>query len=333
MQAWSREERLMDEALAEAGKGRGRTHPNPVVGAVVVSHGEVVAHGHHEKAGGPHAEAAALAAAGERARGGELYVTLEPCNHQGRTPPCTEAIVAAGIRRVVVGSDDPNPLVNGRGFARLRRAGIEVVTGVLRAECDAANEGWFKFITKGVPWVVLKAAVTLDGKLATAADDSKWVTGEAARERVQLWRDQLDAVLVGAGTVRADDPRLTVRTPGGRNPVRVVLGKIPPQARMLREPGETLSLEGEIRHVLKKLGVRGLTSVLVEGGANVHGQFLATKRWDELRLFIAPKIVGASGKSWAGFPGADSMARALQLDVRTVEQLGPDLLVIARPAP
>jgi diaminohydroxyphosphoribosylaminopyrimidine deaminase/5-amino-6-(5-phosphoribosylamino)uracil reductase len=332
MQAWSREERLMADALAEAEKGRGRTHPNPIVGAVIVSHGAVVAQGHHQRAGGPHAEVAALAAAGDRARGAEIYVTLEPCNHHGKTPPCTEALIAAGVRRVVVGSMDPNPLVNGRGVQRLRDAGIEVVTGVLEDECDAANEGWFKFITTGVPWVVLKAAVTLDGKLATRSGDSKWVTGEAARARVHQWRDQLDAVLVGTGTVRKDDPQLTVRgVPDGRNPVRVVLGDIPAGARILREPGETLSLKGSVRAVLAELAGRGLTTVLVEGGADVHGRFLRENLWDELRLFVAPRIAGNDGLSWAGLPSPVHMSDALRLDLRKVEHLGDDLLLHARP--
>src|SRR3954463_13685125 len=202
-------------ALAEAEKGRGRTHPNPVGGAVVVKGGRILARGHHEKAGRPHAEVNALRQAGSRARGADLYVTLEPCNHVGRTPPCTEAVIAAGVRRVFFGSTDPNPRVEGHGAARLRKAGIEVRAGVLRAGCDASNEIWFKFIQRGLPWVVLKAAITLDGKLATKRGDSRWISGEESRRLVHRWRDQLDAVLVGAGTVRADDPQLTVRAVRG----------------------------------------------------------------------------------------------------------------------
>src|SRR2546423_14016017 len=198
-------------ALAEAEKGRGRTHPNPAVGAVVVRGGGVVSRGHHEKAGLPHAEVNALRAAGRSARGADLYVTLEPCNHQGRTPPCTEALIAAGVRRVFFGSADPNPLVDGHGGRRLRRAGGEVHAGILRAPCDASNEPRFQFITTGLPWVVLKAASTLDGKLAARTGDSKWISSEPSRRLVHHWRNELDAVLVGAGTVRADNPRLTVR--------------------------------------------------------------------------------------------------------------------------
>src|SRR3954463_10073202 len=228
----------MLEALAEAERGRGRTHPNPIVGALVVSRGRVIARGHHQRAGGPHAEVVALEKAGSRARGATLYVTLEPCNHHGRTPPCTDAILASGVRRVVVGSIDPNPLVHGRGIRRMRAEGLEVALGVLRAECDRANEQWFKFITRKLPWVALKAAVTLDGKLATRSGDSRWVTGPVARGRVHELRDRLDAVLVGIGTALADDPRLTARGPGQRDPVRIVvdpLGRLPPGSRLLRQ--------------------------------------------------------------------------------------------------
>jgi diaminohydroxyphosphoribosylaminopyrimidine deaminase / 5-amino-6-(5-phosphoribosylamino)uracil reductase len=319
-------EDFMRLALAEAEKGRGRTHPNPAVGAVVVGGGRVIGRGHHRKAGLPHAEVNALRAAGARARGADVYVTLEPCNHQGRTPPCTDALIAAGVRRVFFGSADPNPLVDGHGARRLRRAGIEVHSGILRAQCDAANEAWFKFITTGLPWVVLKAAVTLDGKLAAAARDSKWISSTASRRLVHRWRNELDAVLVGAGTVRADDPRLTVRgVPGGRNPLRVVLGAVPRRARLLREPGETISERGALPPVLRRLGDRGITTVLVEGGATVHGAFLETGLWDELRLFIAPKIFGADALSWAG------RTRAVEVQLRTVERIGPDVLVICRP--
>jgi diaminohydroxyphosphoribosylaminopyrimidine deaminase/5-amino-6-(5-phosphoribosylamino)uracil reductase len=348
-------EDFMRLALAEAEKGRGRTHPNPVVGAVVVRNGRVVARGHHEKAGLPHAEVNALRSAGAKARGADLYVTLEPCNHTGRTPPCTEAILAAGVRRVFFGSPDPNPLVDGHGGRRLARAGVEVHGGVLRKECDRSNEGWIKFIITGLPWVVLKAAVTLDGKLAGGHGPSARssgglrhashvapsarssgglrhasqvgpISGPKARALVHEWRDQLDAILVGAGTVRADDPRLTVRgIKSGRNPVRVVLGMPPPGARLLRERGETVVAKGPLKSVLRDLAKRGLTSVLVEGGARVHGEFLRTGLWDELRLFIAPKIFGAGALSWAG------LDEARDLDLRTVERIGDDVLLTLRP--
>jgi diaminohydroxyphosphoribosylaminopyrimidine deaminase/5-amino-6-(5-phosphoribosylamino)uracil reductase len=240
----------MTRALAEAELGRGRTHPNPIVGALVVSGGKVIAAGHHQKAGGPHAEVAALSKAGERARGADLYVTLEPCDHYGRTPPCTETIVASGIRRVLIGSVDPNPLVHGRGIRRLRAGGIQVEVGVLESACAAANEMWFKFITRKLPWVALKAAVTLDGKLASSSGDSRWVSGATSRVLAHVLRDELDAVLIGIGTALRDDPRLTVRLPPAgksragarhgppRDPVRVVVdsqARLPPTARMLRQ--------------------------------------------------------------------------------------------------
>src|SRR4051794_25917309 len=293
----------MRDALAEAERGRGRTHPNPIVGSLVVAGGRVIARGHHERAGGPHAEVVALRKAGARARGADLYVTLEPCNHHGRTPPCTEAVLAAGIRRVFVGSVDPNPLVHGRGIRRMRAAGVRVEVGVLGGECDRANEQWFKFITRKMPWVVLKAAITLDGKLATPSGDSRWVTGPTARARVHELRDRLDAVLVGIGTVLADDPRLTARGPGQRDPVRIVVdpqARVPPDSRVLqRSAAETIvavtlaapgkrvralerrgaavircrhDREGRIvlRDLLLRLAGRGLTTVLVEGGARIH---------------------------------------------------------------
>lgn len=319
-------EGFMRLALREAEKGRGRTHPNPVVGAVVVKGGKAVARGHHQQAGLPHAEVNALRKAGARARGADVYVTLEPCNHHGRTPPCTEAIIEAGVRRVFFGSRDPNPRVDGHGARRLRRAGLEVHEGVLRAECDASNEPWFKFVTRGLPWVVLKAAVTLDGKLAARTPGLRWISGPDSRALVHRWRNQLDAVLVGAGTVRSDDPLLTVRgIPGGRNPVRVVLGQPPEKARLLKAPGETVVARGPLRTVLRGLARRGLTSVLVEGGAKVHGDFLRTGLWDELRLFIAPQIFGSRALSWAGLDGERRMA------LRAVEQIGSDVLLYCRP--
>jgi diaminohydroxyphosphoribosylaminopyrimidine deaminase/5-amino-6-(5-phosphoribosylamino)uracil reductase len=314
-------------ALAEAEKGRGRTHPNPAVGALVVRQGKVIARGHHEKAGLPHAEVNALGAAGERARGADVYVTLEPCNHLGRTPPCTQALIAAGVRRVFYGSRDPNPLVEGHGADRLRRARVEVRGGILEEDCDRSNEAWFKFITRGLPWVVLKAAITLDGKLALRPGRPSTISSLASQRLVHRWRDGLDAVMVGAGTVRADDPRLTVRgVPGGRNPLRVVLGTIPRRARMRRQPGETLAESGPLRAVLRRLARRGITSVLVEGGAAVHGEFLKTGLWDELRLFVAPKIFGKGALSWAGLS-----APVEGLSIESVQRLGVDVLLIVRP--
>jgi diaminohydroxyphosphoribosylaminopyrimidine deaminase/5-amino-6-(5-phosphoribosylamino)uracil reductase len=306
----------------------------------------------------------ALQAAGSRARAADLYVTLEPCNHVGRTGPCTEAIVAAGIRRVFVGSRDPNPRVRGGGIERLRRAGLEVQAGILGGECDAANESWFKFITTRTPWVIAKAAATLDGKIATRTGESKWITSEPARERVHLWRDEVDAVLVGVGTVLADDPRLTARPREHRHgpprdPLRVVLdsrlrlplnarvlpgalvahvvGAPPRRAKALLAAGAELvecraGRDGrvDVRDLLKKLAARNVVTVMAEGGAKVHGAFLAAGAWDELRLFQAPRVLGEGALGWAGLPAPARMAGALAADGLSAEQVGPDVLLQAR---
>lgn len=358
------QERYMRLALREAERARGRTSPNPIVGAVVIENGRIVAKGHHARAGLPHGEAVALQAAGPRARGADLYVTLEPCNHQGRTGPCTEAILATGIRRVFVGSRDPNPRVKGGGIERLRRAGLEVQAGVLRDACDAANEGWFKFITSRMPWVILKAAVTLDGKIATRTGESKWVTSDESRGRVHVWRDEVDAIVVGVGTVLADDPRLTARPREHlhgppRDPLRVILDsrlRLPVNARVLpgalvahapgalaRRAKALLAAGAELvecratrdgrvdpRDLLKKLAARDVVYAMVEGGARVHGAFLAGGAWDELRLFVGPKILGQGALDWAGLPAPPRMAAALPVDALSAEQAGPDVLLRAR---
>ncbi len=353
-------EDFMRQALAAARRGLGRTSPNPAVGAVVVQGGRIVGRGHHARAGGPHAEVVALRVAGARARGADLYTTLEPCNHFGRTPPCSLAILEAGIRRVVVGSRDPNPLVRGRGMARLRRAGVEVVRGVLDEECQHLNAPWFTFITEGRPHVTLKAAVTLDGKIATRDGDARWVSGPEARAWVHRKRDQVDAVLVGAGTARADDPALTARLPGGRgrDPIRVVLDtdlRLPPRLRLFRQcsPAPTLVAHAslrrrrlgpgaelvrcrrgpggvDLRDLLAKLAARGITHLLVEGGAAVHARFLAEGLVDEVAIFVAPKILGGDGLSLARGRGPARMAEALRLERVRVERVGDDVLVTGR---
>ncbi len=354
-------ELFMRAALGEAAKGLGRTSPNPAVGAVLVKSGRVIARGHHERAGGPHAEVVALGAAGARARGADLYVTLEPCDHFGRTPPCSRAILSAGVRRVFVGSEDPNPLVSGKGVARLRRAGVEVVTGVLAPECDALNTQWFRFIRDRRPYVTLKAAVTLDGCMATRTGDSRWVTGEEARRWVHRLRDRVDAVLVGAGTARADDPRLTTRLPGGRghDPIRVVLDtdlSLPARLALFRArsaaptivahaSGRTRRLGPgvelvrcrrgrggvDLRDLLGKLAERGVTHLLVEGGAHVHARFLAEGLVDRVAVFVAPKLLGGEGVPLAAGPGPSRMADALRLEEVEVERIGEDVLVQGRP--
>jgi len=351
----------MRAALAEARRGLGRTSPNPAVGAVVVKGGKAISRGHHARAGGPHAEVVALRSAGARARGADLYTTLEPCDHQGRTPPCSLAILEAGVRRVFVGSADPNPLVNGRGVERLRRAGVEVVPGVLRPDCDALNAHWFKYIRERRPYVTLKAAVSLDGRIATRSGDSRWVTGAEARAWVHRLRDRVDAVLVGAGTARADDPRLTTRLPGGRgrDPVRVVLDTgltLPPRLRLFRTRSEVPTIvahastsarrpapgvellrckrgEGgvDLVDLLAKLAARGITHLLVEGGATVHASFLAQGLVDRVAVFVAPRIVGADGVPFVAGPGPEKMADGLRLEELQIERIGEDVLVLGRP--
>ncbi len=352
---------FMRLALREAEKGIGRTSPNPAVGAVLVKNGRVIGRGHHARAGGPHAEVVALRAAGARAEGADLYTTLEPCNHWGKTPPCSLAIVQAGVRRVVVGSRDPNPVVNGRGLARLRRSGVEVVTDVLRDECDALDEHWFRFIKSGRPFVTLKAAITLDGKIATRGGDSRWVTGEAAREEVHRLRDRVDAVLVGASTARADDPLLTTRLAEGkgRDPIRVVLDTrltLPASLKLFHpkstartlvatasrkphrfDPGvETMRCKTRGRRIdlgdlLVKLAQRGITHLLVEGGAQVHAAFLSAGLVDRVVLFVAPKIL-VGGKDWLGGDGPERMADALRLEGVEVRRVGEDLFLTGTPA-
>ena len=350
----------MLEAIAEARKGIGRTSPNPAVGAVVVRGSRVVGRGWHRRAGEPHAEVEALRDAGPLARGAELYSTLEPCDHQGRTPPCTRAILDAGVARVVVGSDDPNPLVAGRGVRRLRARGVEVARGVERERCDELNRPWFRFITSGRPHVTLKAAVTADGKLASATGDSRWITGPAARREVHELRSQADAILVGAGTVRADDPRLTARLPGARSPLRVVLdgrlscspgsriyGRVAPgalavalpeapaarAAALERKGVEIWRLPGRggrvgLERLLEALAGRGVVRLLVEGGADVFGQLLALGAWDRLMLFVAPKLLGEKGRPWAALPGGRRMSDALELGEFSARTVGRDALLV-----
>lgn len=353
---------FMRAALAEARRGLGRTSPNPAVGAVVVKGGRVIARGHHSRAGGPHAEVVALRAAGGRARGADLYTTLEPCDHQGRTPPCSLAILAAGIRRVFVGSVDPNPLVNGKGVERLRREGVEVVPGILREECDALNAHWFTFIRERRPYVTLKAAVTLDGRIATRTGDSRWVTGEEARRWVHKLRDRVDAVLVGAGTARADDPSLTTRLPAGRgrDPIRVVLDtdlSLPRRLKLFhpRSPAPTIVAHASSRSprfgpgvellrcrrggggvdladLLARLAARGVTHLLVEGGARVHARFLGQALVDRVAIFVAPRIVGADGVPLVAAPGPARMEDCFRLEDVRIQRVGEDVLVLGRPA-
>jgi diaminohydroxyphosphoribosylaminopyrimidine deaminase / 5-amino-6-(5-phosphoribosylamino)uracil reductase len=288
-------QRHFERALELAERGRGTTHPNPVVGAVVVDGEEVVGEGWHERAGGPHAEAAALEAAGERARGATLYVTLEPCAHHGRTPPCVDAIIGAGVARVVAGADDPNPQTDGQGFTRLREAGVDVelAEGDLGMRARRQNEAWRTWIAERRPFVTYKAAVTLDGRVTVPG--SRWVTGEESRRRVHELRAAADAVAVGMGTVRADSPRLDARDVGAkRQPRRLAFGRGP-----LPEGSELELVAGPLGEELERLAGEGVQSLLLEGGPTLATSFLNAGLVDKLLLFVAPTIAG-SGPHWVG---------------------------------
>jgi diaminohydroxyphosphoribosylaminopyrimidine deaminase/5-amino-6-(5-phosphoribosylamino)uracil reductase len=278
----------LERALELAERGRGTTHPNPVVGAVVVRDGEVVGEGWHERRGGPHAEVVALEAAGDEARGATLYVTLEPCAHQGRTPPCADAVAAAGIARVVAAAADPNPLTDGRGFARLREGGVDVqlAEGELARRARIQNEAWRTWIRLGRPFVTFKAAITLDGRVTVPG--RRWVSGEESRRRVHELRAASDAVAVGMGTVRADRPQLTARgVDAVKQPRRLVFGSgpLPPEAGVeLRS--------GALTDELRRLGEEGVQSLLLEGGPTLASSFLREDLVDKLVLFVAPMLAG-----------------------------------------
>ena len=353
----------MNLALDLARKSEGQTNPNPLVGAVIVKSGKVVAKGYHEKAGLPHAEAIALNKAGTKARGADLYVNLEPCCHHGRTPPCTEAIISAGIKRVILGIRDPNRLVNGRGIRFLRKQGVEVVIGVLRRDCHKINEHFIKYITTGRPWVILKSAASLDGKIATRTGDSKWITGSKARAYAHRLRSRVDAILVGAETVRMDDPQLTVRPKkkGMRNPVRIIVsgkGSISTSAKIFNNAHKerviyvaNASLPLIRKKKLQKIGVEVLlvkyrkkkvdlpllmdalgkmkiTSIMIEGGSEISGNALKEKLVDKLIYFLAPKIIG--GKNAPGPVGGQGISRIedfIEVKEISIEKLGNDFVI------
>lgn len=357
------DEKWMDAALAQAKQGH--PSPNPHVGAVVVKNGEVVGTGFHERAGAEHAEAMALAAAGDAVRGAALYVTLEPCNHEGRTPPCTKAILAAGIKRVVIGCRDPNPHVEGGGVEALRAAGVDVVLGVREAQAQSVIRAWTKHVTTGLPHVSLKLALSLDGRIATRTGASKWVTGPDARAKVHLLRARHDAVAVGIGTAIADDPRLTVRDYAGPSPTRVVfdtklrlpldghLAKTAQETRTivlcgedapaheeeeLRGMGVTVlraekSAEGrvDVSQALTLLGEQGIVSMMVEGGAELAGSFLAGELADDLHAFVAPILLGPRGRPGAvDWAGPDTTQQAPRIAKPSWELCGADAYVHGR---
>jgi len=361
-------EKFMRAALGFARKGVGKTSPNPAVGAVIVRKGQVVAAGFHRKAGAPHAEVEALNRLGGKAKPGDtLYVTLEPCNHFGRTPPCTQTILEKGVRKVVVGMKDPNPQVTGGGCEVLSAQGVEVVTGILEEECRRLNEWFVTYVTKGRPFVIAKTAMTLDGWTATSKGHSKWVTNERSREWVHRLRNQVDGILVGVGTVMADDPLLTTRLGKGRgrDPVRIIVDtnlRIPVNARVLghAKGSETLiavsediagrrlkrferkevsllmcpEKEGRIdlRALMDMLGKRSITSVLLEGGATLMGAMIREKLVDKFCIFKAPKILGASdGRPMALGKGPSRMDQSILLKDVQVRRFAGDLLIEGYP--
>ncbi|MGI8563380.1 MAG: bifunctional diaminohydroxyphosphoribosylaminopyrimidine deaminase/5-amino-6-(5-phosphoribosylamino)uracil reductase RibD [Candidatus Dormibacter sp.] len=325
------DEQWMRRALRLAARADYRTSPNPMVGAVLLDRrGNLAGEGWHRSAGSDHAEAIALARAAGRAHEGTAYVTLEPCPHHGRTPPCADALIAAGLRRTVVGLRDPDVQVAGRGLERLRAAGLEVSEGVLAAEAAALNRFYLQQRRTGLPFVTVKFAASLDGRIATRTGESRWVTGEAARLHAHRLRHQHDAILVGAGTVLADDPELSARLPNARQPLRVVLssrGRVPSSARALR--GEHLLDDGrDLPGLLRRLGERGILSVLVEGGGQVHGAFFDQQLVDQVFAYLAPTVIGGAAATppVAGL-GAASMAAAWRLTGVRSEWLGSDLVI------
>lgn len=358
---------LMEMALELARKGEGYTAPNPMVGAVVVKEGKIVGKGFHEKVGGPHAEVNALRDAGHASKGATLYVTLEPCNHTGRTPPCTEAVIKAGVRRVVVAMEDPNPGVNGGGNDYLMSQGLRVETGLCRAEAEEVNRFFIKHVRTGRPYVLVKCAATLDGRIATATGDSKWVTGERSREYVHRLRHGMDGIMVGIETVKKDDPslttRLTVRLPHGpgRDPIRIILDSklsISPAAKVLnlRSDAKTLIVAGEgvssekvslieakgaevlFSHITRtgrialdplmdRLGAMGITSLLIEGGGRVIAGAFAAGIPDRINFFYAPKILGGEGISICGGIGPQLMEEAIPVKNIQVFRFDDDVMI------
>ncbi|MCF2663610.1 bifunctional diaminohydroxyphosphoribosylaminopyrimidine deaminase/5-amino-6-(5-phosphoribosylamino)uracil reductase RibD [Oscillibacter valericigenes] len=345
-------------ALELAERGRGWTNPNPMVGAVIVKDGRVIGEGYHHRCGGLHAEREAFAACTESPAGATLYVTLEPCCHHGRQPPCTEAILEAGISRVVVGSWDPNPLVAGKGLSFLRAHGVEVETGVLQEACDALNDVFFHYIRTKRPYVVMKYAMTLDGKIATRTGASQWITGESARERVHQDRHRYAAVMAGVGTVLADDPLLTCRMEGGRNPVRVICDthlRTPLDSQIVRTAREVPTIlactDGARRapyeaagcrvfvlperdgHVdlsvlMERLGAAEIDSVLLEGGGTLNWAALESGIVQRVQAYIAPKLFGGKdAKSPVAGLGVELPAQAVKLKNTTVTQIGEDFLL------
>lgn len=357
-------EYYMNIALDLAKKGEGAVNPNPLVGAVVVKNGEILGNGYHKFYGGPHAEVYALKEAGEEARGADIYVSLEPCSHYGKTPPCAEAIVKAGIKRVVIAMQDPNPLVAGRGIGILRENGIEVITGVLEEEARVLNEVFIKYIMKKEPFVILKTAMTLDGKIATFTGDSRWISGEESREYSHKIRNKLMGIMVGIGTIIKDNPLLTTRLKeeNCKSPKAIIIDSklsIPLEANILEtlkereiiiactdefdnEKKSILEQKGvriivahkdennkvDLKYVIKELGKLGIDSILLEGGGNLNFSALNSGIVDKVMCFIAPKLLGGeSSKTPVEGKGIEKIKDAIKVNNITYKTMGNDLLL------
>ncbi len=353
----------MKRALQLARRGVGTTYPNPAVGCVIVKQGAIIGEGWHKRAGGHHAEVHALAMAGADAAGADVYVTLEPCSHTGRTPPCCDALIRAGVKRVIIGSGDANPQVNGGGMRALQRAGIETLSGILEDKCRELNRAFLKFMATGRPHTTLKCAMTLDGKIACTSGDSRWISCEASRTLVHRMRAASNAIMVGVGTVLADDPRLTVRHVAGIDPLRIVVDsrlRTPERAALLSAelaPGTLIATretapelhsrflekgiellfckphgeQVDLCDLWEKLGARGIQSLLLEGGSRLAGEALHRGLIDECVFFYAPKVVGADGISPFGFTGTTDMSRAITFHTLKSRRVGTDIMVTAYP--
>ncbi|PTQ83670.1 diaminohydroxyphosphoribosylaminopyrimidine deaminase [Trichococcus patagoniensis] len=352
---------FMQMALELAEKGRGAVAPNPMVGAVIVKDGRIIGSGYHEKFGEGHAEVNAFRSATEDVTGATIYVTLEPCSHYGKTPPCSDKIIEKKIGRVVIAALDPNPLVSGRGVKKLQAAGIEVVTGVLAEESSRLNEIFMKYIVTKEPFVVMKAAMSLDGKIATRTGESQWITGPAAREQVHHLRSALSGIMVGVQTVITDDPQLTSRIPGGKNPVRIIVDstlRIPLEANVLKNQDAAKTIiattaradrnkvalleeagieivtvpdqsgQTDLKAFVKILGERGIDSILLEGGATLNFSALQANIVDKVQVYIAPKLIGGeTAKTPVGGAGIEKLSQAFSVIELKASAVGEDILL------
>ncbi|ACQ55092.1 bifunctional diaminohydroxyphosphoribosylaminopyrimidine deaminase/5-amino-6-(5-phosphoribosylamino)uracil reductase RibD [Clostridium botulinum] len=353
----------MEKTLKLAERGEGKVNPNPKVGAIVVKNNKIIGEGYHKYFGGPHAEVYALREAGEKAKGATIYVTLEPCSHYGKTPPCAEYIVKMGISKAIIAMKDPNPLVEGRGIDILKQNGIEVVTEIMEKESKKLNEVFIKYITKKKPFVVLKTASTLDGKIATRTGESKWITGEEARHKVQQIRNDLSGIMVGIDTVIKDDPLLTTRIEGGRSPKAIIVDsnlRIPLESKILetlskraiyiattkkhKNPSKKNALENlgakvlefeenqegkvPLNKLMEYLGTEGVDSILLEGGSTLNFSALKEGIVDKIMCFIAPKIMGGQdSKTMIGGTGIESLKDIFNLQNLKFEKIGQDILI------